>query len=93
MKPVAGQAVYEIDGKPVPKGQLLNRLGTAFGKAGDKKLKILLHQDSKFTDLFGTLATAGKVGFTDIRVYCYDRQLRGMSEITIGQEQPYNAAP
>jgi hypothetical protein len=93
LMPVRGQATYELDGITVVKGALLNRLGDSFGKSGDKNLKILIHEDNKLSDVVGVLAIAGKVGFTDIRIYCYDRQRQGMSEITIGREQQYNKAP
>ena len=94
LRPGAGTTVCEFQGKIVPKGQLLSVLGKSYENGGPSvRLNILIHQDITLSDIFLVQASVGKVGFTNIKIFCFDRKQQALWELSFGQQRPFTVKP
>jgi hypothetical protein len=94
LRPNAGTTVCEFQGKIVPKGQLLNVLGRSYEHDGSSvRLNILIHQDVTLSDIFLVQGSVGKVGFTNIKTFCFDRKQQVLWELSIGPQRSFTVKP
>jgi hypothetical protein len=94
VRPMGQTPAYRLEGDAIPKGQLLTMLANRYRQTGASvRLNILVHQDVALTQIFRVQATVGKVGFTNSRIFCFDRDKGAMWELSFGREVPFTTKP